>query len=153
MKRRWNYLPWAGFLVCVGAFLSYLLFFYRFESTRDFPWASLLLFAVGGWLSAVGLKRAYGQPELYAGKISGPILTALNALVLALFIYGFFFATKALPRSTGAPNVGQKAPDFTLPDQNGNAVSLSSLLASPANPAVAGNKTNAVLLIFYRGTW
>ena len=37
--------------------------------------------------------------------------------------------------------VGQHAPDFTLPDQNGKAVKLS---------AEQGHK---VVLVFYRGYW
>jgi peroxiredoxin len=37
--------------------------------------------------------------------------------------------------------VGQQVPDFTLPDQNGKAVSLS---------AERGHK---VVLVFYRGYW
>src|SRR5688500_2078936 len=38
MERRRNFLPLAGFLVCLVAFLSYVLFFYQFEATRDVPW-------------------------------------------------------------------------------------------------------------------
>jgi peroxiredoxin len=54
----------------------------------------------------------------------------------------------------GAPRVGQKAPDFTLPDTAGKRVSLSELLASPAAGAGEANgKTRWVVLIFYRGYW
>jgi peroxiredoxin len=51
-----------------------------------------------------------------------------------------------------APQAGQKAPDFTLPDQNGNAVTLAGLLAPPQGGPGNG-RANAVLLIFYRGYW
>lgn len=55
-----------------------------------------------------------------------------------------------LPESKGAPAVGQKAPDFTLPDAGGNPVTLSSLFAGKdAN----GQGVKGVLLIFYRGYW
>jgi peroxiredoxin len=47
-----------------------------------------------------------------------------------------------LPASAAAPRVGQKAPDFTLPDQNGRTVALADLISD-----------NGVLLIFYRGYW
>ena len=47
MAHRRNFLPLAGFLVCVVAFLSYPLFFARFPLTRDVAWASWLLFALG----------------------------------------------------------------------------------------------------------
>lgn len=57
-----------------------------------------------------------------------------------------------LPSSKGAPKVGDKMPDFTLPDTNNKPVKLSELLA----PAAGGKNAKAgpwVLLIFYRGYW
>ncbi len=154
MKRRWNLWVWTGFLVTLVAMASYFLFFYRFPVTRDVPWASLIIFAAGGWLLAVGLKRATRQPELYRGKVSGPILSVLSVLVFGLFILFVFHLSKDLPASRGAPQVGQKAPDFTLPDKDGNPVTFSALLASPANPGPGSpEKTNGVILIFYRGYW
>ena len=52
------------------------------------------------------------------------------------------------PAPKNAPKVGQKAPDFTLPDSNGNPVKLSSFSSIPT-----GGKPPWVLLIFYRGYW
>jgi peroxiredoxin len=43
----------------------------------------------------------------------------------------------------GAPRVGQKAPEFMLPDQNEKPVALADLLSN----------SKAVALIFYRGFW
>ena len=150
MKRRWNLFVWAGFLLVVVAFLSYYHFFARFPVTRDFPWANLLLFAAGGFLLVVGLRRAFGQPEAYRGKIAGSIFAVLSVLIFGLFGFYNFYLSKLLPASPAAPGVGQKAPNFTLPDQNGKSVSLAELLASPST---AGAKPSGVILVFYRGYW
>jgi hypothetical protein len=86
---------------------------------------------------------APGKPQIYRGKIFGPILATLGILMFGLFSYVFFYELRQVPPSTGAPRVGQKAPEFTLPDQDGKDVALSDL--------VSGSK--AVALIFYRGFW
>ena len=144
MKRSWNWSLWLGFVVVVLALFSYQ-FFVLFPITRDFPWVNLLLFAIGGLLLGLGLFRAYGHPAAYRGKIFGPLLTVLSLLMFGLFAYGLFFIARQMPPSTGAPQVGQKAPDFAVVDQDGNRVELNDLLSSPS--------TRAVLLIFYRGYW
>jgi peroxiredoxin len=54
-----------------------------------------------------------------------------------------------LPASTAAPQVGQKAPQFTLIDSNDRPVTLAQLLTEPIN----NQPPKAVLLIFYRGYW
>lgn len=150
MKRRWNLSVWAGFVVVLSALFTYLPLFVRFPATRDFPWATLLIFGAGLALMARGLKRAYREPQLYRGKIAGSILMSLGVVLLAFFGLGTFYFARQLPPSRGAPQVGQKAPDFTLPDQEGNLVTLSKLL----DPGAAGaDKVNGVLLIFYRGFW
>jgi hypothetical protein len=141
-KKNWNWLLWIGFLFALAGFLSYT-FFVQFPSTRDFPWANLLLFAVGGILLVLGLFRAFGRPQLYRGKIFGPILSTLAILMFALLSYVLFYELRQVPPSTGAPRVGQKAPEFTLSDQDGKDVALSDLVS----------KSKAVALIFYRGFW
>jgi hypothetical protein len=141
-KRRWNGSLWIGFVFALAGFFSYT-FFAQFPVTRDFPWANLLLFAVGGMLLVVGLFRAFGRPQMYRGKIFGPIFATLGILMFAFFSYVFFYVLRQVPPSNGAPRVGQKAPDFTLSDQDGKDVSLQGL--------VSGSK--AVALVFYRGFW
>ncbi len=154
MARRRNHFVWAGFLIVVVALLSYLPLFVRFPLTRDFPWVNLLFFVVGASFLGVGVRRAYRQPELYRGKVSGAIFSALSALALGLFLYGIFYHARDLPASKGAPQVGEKAPEFTLPDQNGSPVTLSRLLASAADsPARAAPAIQGAVLIFYRGYW
>ncbi len=65
-----------------------------------------------------------------------------------------------MPAAHGAPQVGQKAPEFSLVDTNGKSVKLSELLTAPVNaaPSVAGSPAagpaaKGVLLVFYRGYW
>jgi hypothetical protein len=143
MKRKWNWRLWVGFLLVLAGLFSFVPVFAQFPITRDFPWATLLLFAIGVVLLVVGLTRAYRQPEIYRGKVSGPILTLLGMLGIGFFCYGIFYHARQLPASTQAPHAGQKAPDFSLPDQNGKTVALADLLSSG----------KGALLIFYRGYW
>jgi hypothetical protein len=142
MKRSWNWSLWIGFLFVLAGFLSYT-FFAQFPVTRDFPWANFLLFAVGGIFLLVGLVRAFGKPQSYRGKIAGSILAVLGILMFGFFSYVFFYQLRQVPPSTGAPRVGQKAPGFILPDQDGKDVALSDLVS----------KWKAVALVFYRGFW
>jgi len=143
MKRKRNWRLWVGFLLVLAGLFSFVPVFAQFPITRDFPWATLLLFAIGAVLLVIGLSRAYRQPEIYRGKVSGPILTILSVLGIALFCYGIFYKARQLPASAQAPHTGQKAPDFTLPDQNGKTVPLADLLSSG----------KGALVIFYRGHW
>ena len=133
---------WIGFLFALAGFLSYT-FFAQFPITRDFPWANLLFFAVGGILLVLGLFRAFGKPQVYRGKIFGAILATLGILMFAFFSYVFFYVLRQVPPSIGAPRVGEKAPEFTLSNQDGKEISLRDLTS----------RSKAVALIFYRGFW
>ena len=149
-RRLWNWQLWAGFLLCLAGFASFP-FFARFPVTRDVPWANILFFAAGGVLLFLGLKRAFGQPQQYRGKIAGPILGTLSLLALGFFCYIVFYMTRQLPAAAGAPHVGQKAPEFVLPDTTNQPVSLASLLSTPLTGSQASPK--GVVLVFYRGYW
>src|SRR2546426_11503627 len=159
-SRRFNWLVLAGFLVSVIAFLSFFFFFVKFPVTRDFPWVNLLLFGLAGILLVIGLRRAFSQAEAYRGKIFGPILTVLSVAIFGLFAFIIFVESKGLPAAPGAPQVGQKAPEFSLVDTNGRSVNLSELLTAPMNAAssvagssASGRSLKGVLLVFYRGYW
>ncbi len=148
MKRRLNWHLWAGFLTCLVGFASYILLA-RFPATRDVPWVNLLLFGTGLGFLFVGLRRAFGRPQLYRGKIAGPMLGTLSILLVGFFCFVVFYQTRKVPASAGAPRVGQKAPEFVLSDTSDQPVSLASLLSTP----VAGSQTppKGVVLVFYRG--
>ena len=145
MKRKWNWPIWVGFVIVVAGLFSYE-FFARFPITRDFPWANFLLFGIGAALLIVGLFRAFGRPQLYRGKIFGPILAAIALFLFSFYSYEIFYVLRQVPPSTGAPRVGQLAPDFFLLDQSGKPVGLGDLLSGPSGP-------KALVVIFYRGFW
>ena len=143
MRRSWNGLAWLGFAVALAAAASYIPIFVRFASTRDVPWVNLLLFLAAGWMLAISLKRAYGEPERYGGKVSAAVLSFLALAIFGIFCWGNFVFARRVPVASEAPQAGQQAPDFTLVSAGGEPVSLASLLKS----------NRAVLLIFYRGYW
>ena len=66
-QRRWNWLLWAGFLLCLAGFATFP-FFARFPFTRDVPWVNFLLLGAGLALLVLGLKRAFSQPQQYREK-------------------------------------------------------------------------------------
>jgi len=148
MERHRNFLPLAGFVVCLAAFLSYFLVFAQFPITRDVPWASWILFALGLGLLGAGLARPFRQPERYRGRVLGPVLGVLSLAVVGLFLFSTVVGSRQLPDAPDAPKVGEKAPDFTLQDPAGRSVRLYDLLG----PEVGGTGS-WVVLVFYRGTW
>jgi len=143
MKRSWNAPIWIGFVVLVLGLFSYP-FLFRFPSTRDVPWVTFVAIAVAAPLLAVGLVRAFREPQRYRGRLGGTIAAVLAIGLTGFFLYATFVGARKVPPSKGAPQVGSRAPDFTLPDQDGNPVTLSKVLAE---------KPAAVVLVFYRGFW
>ncbi len=126
---------WSGLALSVVAVLSYPLVFARWPVTRDVPWASALLFLIAIVLLVIAVRRS-------ARKVWPSIAAALGIAMAVFFAVGLVVGSR-LPLSPNAPKVGQRAPDFTLPDTNGRPVSLAQL--------TSGQK--GVLLVFYRGYW
>jgi len=151
-KRKWNWRIWSGFLLAVAVIPGYLLFLARFPITRNVPWASWLMFAAAGGLLWTGMRRAFANPEVYRGKVVGPILAVLSLGAVALFAFATLYASRQLPAAAGAPAVGDKAPEFALADTNGRMLALSMLL-SESMPGMQAGKPRGVLLVFYRGYW
>jgi hypothetical protein len=149
--RRSNTALWTGALLVLAGVLSNFFVFWNIPGETVWPWVSLLLPLIGVVLLLVGLRRAFGQPQIFRGKISGSIITVIAVLLLAVSTLGFFHA-REVPKSASAPKVGQKAPDFNLTNTGGQNVSLSQLLSAPIDTA-SGKAPKAVLLVFYRGYW
>lgn len=148
-KQKFNWQIWIGFLLSVVAVLAYPFVFVSWPITRDFPWANLLLFGVAGVFLFIGIRRAFAPERRRISKIGASVLTTFSVLILGLFLFSFFVAARWLPASRGAPQIGQKAPDFTLADTTSRPLSLSELLSAPIN----GKAPKGVLLVFYRGYW
>jgi hypothetical protein len=149
MKLRFNWPAWLGLVVSLLAFISYMTFFVKFPLTRDFPWANLLLFAIAAALVVAGVRRAFAAGATRGRKIAGSIAATLSVAVFAMFMFTIFVFGRMIPASKGAPQIGQKAPEFQLADSNGKTVALSELLTTPMN----GRVPKGVLLVFYRGYW
>jgi peroxiredoxin len=64
--------------------------------------------------------------------------------LVGFFLFATLVASRQLPSAANAPKVGEKAPDFTLPDSQGRPVALHDLV---------GAQKQWVVLIFYRGYW
>ena len=150
IARRRNSDPWWGLLFAVASLLCNAIFFASPAGQRAIPWLSVLLAVVALIFLARGLKRAFGKPQVYRGKVLTSILALVSLLPAGMAVFIFVHA-RELPTSAGAPKVGDKAPDFTLADTSGKPVSLSDLFASTAGDAQTPPK--AVLLVFYRGYW
>ncbi len=149
--KRLNWPLWAGLLLTVAAFLSYFFVFVLFPFTRDFPWANLVLFAIAAVLLFMGLRRGFAsdRPHPMRSKIVSSIVSIFSLFVFAMFVFVIFVVGRSLPAAKGAPQVGQRVPEFSLPDTSGRQVSLDELLTTPIN----GNRPKGVLLVFYRGYW
>ena len=149
--RRLNWPLWTGFVLTIAAFLTYFFVFVWFPITRNFPWANLLIFVVALVFLFLGVRRGFASDHSHpiGSKIVTSIVATLSVVILGLFIFIIFIGGRWLPASKGAPQVGQRAPEFALPDASGKQVSLNELLTAPIN----GNAPKGVLLIFYRGYW
>ena len=147
----WNWRLWAGFGLTMGALAGYVFWV---NETRAVIWPALLLFAVAAVLLFSGLKRRSREPELYRGKIAGYVLTTLSVLILGLFGFVVYQISRVFPDAKNAPQIGQRAPEFSLVDTNGKNFALPELLSTPiTNSGSAARPTKGVLVVFYRGYW
>jgi len=148
-KPRRNTAPWWGLLLATCAIGCNAGFFVSIPWQGAIAWLSLLFAAMALVFVAVGLWRAYGQAHVYGGKVLSVVLAVIALLPAGLSVFGFV-ETRRLPSAAAAPQVGQRVPDFSLPDTSGKVVSLDQLFAPASSESQA---PKAVLLIFYRGYW
>ena len=146
---KFNWLVWAGLLLSILAFFTYPFVFVNWASTRDFPWANLLLFGMAGVLLLIGLRRSFAPGRPRRSRVAGITAAALGGIIFGLFVFTAFVAARWMPSARNAPRVGQKAPDFNLIDTNGKTVALSELLSTP----IKAKPAKGALLVFYRGYW
>jgi cytochrome c oxidase subunit IV len=153
--RRKNLAPWWGLLFALAAIGCNVAFFASPPLQGALPWLSLVFAILALVFLAAGLRRAFGQAQIYGGKVLSVVLTVIALLPLGITAFAFVKA-RELPGSTAAPQVGQRVPDFTLLDTSGKPISLDQLLAPAGSASTSESQAQApkaVLLIFYRGYW
>ncbi len=142
---------WAS-LLTLAAFFTYFAVFVWFPVTRDFPWANLLIFLIAVDCCCSLAFAAVLHPTARIRRfrrLFHRLLRLLSSTCLCVFRFCGFYCRTVAAGFDGAPQVGQKAPDFTLTDTTGRQVSLNELLTTPIN----GTAPKGVLLVFYRGYW
>ena len=118
----------------VGAVAAYARLL-RVAVVRNHPEGYVLAFALATALAALAVARARVR--------RWPAWLALGLSSLLLVAGAWFnFVVARVPDSPTALRVGERPPDFTLPDAIGQTVSLAEY---------RGKK--AVVLLFYRGYW
>jgi len=123
-----------GIVVAIGALAAYALLL-RVALVRNHPEGYVVAFALATVPAALAVIRARAR--------RWPAWLAL-ALTSLLFVAGawFNFVAARVPDTPTALRVGERPPDFTLPDATGRPVSLADY---------RGKKP--VVLVFYRGYW
>lgn len=141
--RGFNWQIIVGSLLSLFAFASVPLIFSQWSVSTDHRLLGIGLFGVAAIFVFVGLRRGFAVGRGKFSKIIAATLALVSGAVFALFVFLAFFMATSLPKSTGAPQVGQKAHEFSLADTTGKQVSLNGSLIDK----------KGVLLIFYRGYW
>jgi hypothetical protein len=147
--KRINWQVSTGFLLSLIAAFSYPFVFVRWPITREFPWANLVLFAIAFAFLFFGLRRAFKPDKRIVSKIFSSLAAGFGVFLLGALLFMFYVMGSWLPASSGAPQVGHKAPEFTLTGMNDKPVTLAQLLTEPFND----KPPKGVLLVFYRGYW
>src|SRR6266480_6583971 len=123
-----------GVVVAIAAIAAYALLL-RVAIVRNHPEGYVVAFALATALAALAVIRAPAR--------RWPAWLALGLSSLLLVAGAWFnFVVAQVPVTPTALRVGERPPDFTLPDAAGRQVSLADF---------RGKKP--VVLVFYRGYW
>lgn len=143
MTRLLRHSTWlAPLIVFVGA-VSYFLVFVRYPALRDFPWVNLPLVVLGAGWAILGLARGWKDAR-WRWRIFSLGGALFSVFVAGLFAFYVFVLSGQMPAAATVAEklvAGTVAPDFSLPDANGNPVSLGD------------QRGQRVVLVFYRGFW
>ena len=121
-------------VIAIGAAPAYALLL-RVAAVRNHPEGYVVAFALATALAALAVIRAPAR--------RWPAWLALGLSSLLLVAGAWFnFVVAQVPVTPTALRVGERPPDFTLPDAAGRPVSLADF---------RGKKP--VVLVFYRGYW
>src|SRR5579863_7437983 len=86
---RTNSAPWWGLLFALASVGCNAAFFINAPLQAVVPWLSLLFAAVALMFLFIGLRRAFGQPQVYRGKVLSVVLTVIALLPTALTVFAF----------------------------------------------------------------
>jgi hypothetical protein len=121
-------------LVAVAGIATYVVLF-RVAVVRNHPEGYVLALVLATALAALALRRS--RPRRWTSWLA----LGFSSLLLVAGAW-FNFVGARVPDTPTALRVGERAPDFTLPDASGRRVSLADY---------RGKKS--VVLVFYRGYW
>ncbi len=134
--RQRNWAPWIALLLALVAMLSNAAFFMGLPGQSAIPWLSVALAIAALVCAAVGIMRAFRQPQVYGGKVSSSILG-----VLALLICGLVALRRSLRALCLRQPMRRKSDRKSLtsrwPKLIGIKVSLDQLLGTSARLDIA----------------
>ena len=125
---------WSGVLLALASFLSYFGVTLNLPGSAGFTWIHELLAVGGAGMAIIGWWRL---PSRHVIRIGTGTAVALGALLLG-YVHVY---TSSLPSIEGVIEVGQAAPNFSLPGPDGQNLGLDAYLGKP------------LVLVFYRGYW
>jgi hypothetical protein len=105
---------------------------------RDNPWPMELVAVAATVVSIALAVRAFQARRARAVATVCAVAALASTGLFAMLVH---FGSGALPPPPQQLAIATPAPDFTLPDETGAAVSLASMRGHPT------------LLVFYRGYW